>query len=415
MVATYLQTLRRFNRDVRLYLVTATLIGFAAFGGIYPVLLNLYLLRLGYGPEFIGLINATGLFVLGGFCLPAGVLGGRWGIRRMMITGLGLTIVGYGLLPLAGFIPPDLRAGWLLTSYLIGELGIALYVVNGSPFLMGTTGSEERSLAFSAQAAVTPLAGFGGSLAGGLLPGGFAVLMGVSLENPTPYGCSLLVAAVALIPAVVAMLGTHEISPTQTEETLVTTEPPPYHLIGFLALVALLKMTGEGTARTFLNVYLDAGLQVPTARIGLLSAIGQLVAAPAAMVAPILMRRCGKERTYVGASLGIAACSLPLALVPHWGAAGLGFMGVMALTAITRPAITVYQQEIVSPGWRAIMSGATTTAAATSWAAMAFGGGYIIASLGYRAVFLIGAGLTTIGALLFWAYFRTPRGEFARR
>lgn len=84
-MTSYLNTLRLFSREARLYLVTAGLIGFTIFGGIYTTLLNLYLLRLGYGPEFIGLVNAVGLFGLAIFSLPAGMLGDRWGVRRMMI------------------------------------------------------------------------------------------------------------------------------------------------------------------------------------------------------------------------------------------------------------------------------------------------------------------------------------------
>jgi hypothetical protein len=143
------------------------------------------------------------------------------------------------------------------------------------------------------------------------------------------------------------------------------------------------------------------------------SAAGQLLTAPAALAVPKLIRRWGQEGTYVWASLGIAIALLPLALVPHWGAAWLGLMGLMALTAITRPTIAVYHQDIVSPGWRAAMSGGTSTAAALSWAVMAFGGDCIIGEPGYRAIFLTGAGLTAIGAMLFWAYFCVPRGEFA--
>jgi len=180
-----------------------------------------------------------------------------------------------------------------------------------------------------------------------------------------------------------------------------------------MALVVLLQVAGEGAARTFFNVYLDAGLHAPTAQIGVLSAAGQLLAVPAALATPLLMTRWGKERTFVLASLGMAISLLPLALIPHWGAAGLGLMGLMALGSIARPIITVYQQEIVSPSWRAVMSGATTMAAGLSWSAMAFGGGYLITALGYRSPFLAGAGLTVAGALLFWAYFRVPRGELA--
>jgi MFS family permease len=413
MAGAYLDKLRLFSRDVRLVLITAALLGFTVFGGIYPVLLNLYLLRLGHGPEFIGLVNAAFMLALGGFCLPAGGLGGRWGVRRMMIAGLCLVVAGYGLLPLAEFIPTTLQAGWVLASYLLGGLGLALYIVNANPFLMGTTSSEERSHAFSVQTALWPLAGFAGSLVGGLLPGLFASVLALSLDNPAPYRYPLWIAAVALIPAVVVMSATREIGSAHTQGTVADAGPAPYGLIALMALVVLLQVAGEGAARTFFNVYLDAGLHVPTAQIGVLSAAGQLLAVPAALATPLLMTRWGKERTFVLGSLGMALSLLPLALIPHWGAAGLGLMGMMALGSIARPANTVYHQEIVSPGWRAAMSGATTMAAGLSWSVMAFGGGYLITALGYRSLFLTGAGLTVAGALLFWAYFRVPRGELS--
>ncbi len=63
---------------------------------------------------------------------------------------------------------------------------------------------------------------------------------------------------------------------------------------------------------------------------------------------------------------------------------------------------------------RALMNGATNMTLGLSWSAMSLGGGYIAAGLGYPTLFLTGAAVTVAGALLFWAYFRVPRGEFAR-
>ena len=54
LVSTHREALSLFNRDVRLVLFSQALIGFTIFGGVYTVLLNLYLLRLGYGPQMIG-------------------------------------------------------------------------------------------------------------------------------------------------------------------------------------------------------------------------------------------------------------------------------------------------------------------------------------------------------------------------
>ena len=98
MIAAYLAKLRLFNRDVRLYLVTAVLRGLA-WDGIRVVLLNLYLLRLGYGPEFIGIVNGLGALAFSLFCLPAGLLDRRWGSRRLLIAGLSMSALGLVLLP----------------------------------------------------------------------------------------------------------------------------------------------------------------------------------------------------------------------------------------------------------------------------------------------------------------------------
>jgi MFS family permease len=400
---------------VRLYLVTSALVGFTVIGGIYPVLFNLYLLRLGYGPEFIGLVNAVYMLVAGIFSLPAGALGGRWGVRRVMISGLCLMVLGSGTLPLVEFIPTALQPGWIITTYLISALGIILYIVNGSPFLTANTRQEERSYAFSVQTALWPLAGFAGSLVAGLLPGFFARLLTLPVDDPATYRYPLLISAILMIPAVLTILATRDVSDVQKDETVAEATPAPYGLITVLALVVLLQVAAEGAPRTFFNVYLDAGLKVPTAQIGVLAAVGQLLAVPAALATPLLMIRWGKERTIVISSLGMALSCLPLALILHWSAVGFSYMLLMALASIARVVITVFHQELVAPSWRGTISGATTMAAALSWAVMAFGGGYLITTLSYSSVFLTGAGLTVAGTLLFWAYFRVPRGEFARR
>ena len=46
---SYLKTLKCFNRETWLFLISSALIGFS-YIGIYVMIFNLYLLRLGYGP-----------------------------------------------------------------------------------------------------------------------------------------------------------------------------------------------------------------------------------------------------------------------------------------------------------------------------------------------------------------------------
>ncbi len=407
--STYLHVLRDFNRDVRLYLVTTMLIGLTVDGGVYTVLFNLYLLRLGYGPEFVGLVNGSGMLVFALCCLPAGTLSGRFGNRRMMILGLTLLTIGCGLLPFTELHTGNWQAGWLFITWCFAFIGFAMYFVNTAPFVMTVTHQSERNHVFSVQAAVWSLAGFAGSLIGGFLPGFFATYLGASLDQAAPYRYSLLVASLLLIPSVLAIVGTHEGHPQPIKERQAKGETSPLRLIAFLTLVRLLVVTGVGTLFTFFNVYMDAGLQISTVHIGVLSAVGRLLSIPTALIVPLLTVRWGSGRTAAWASLGTAFSMLPLALISHWGAAGLGYIGTIALTSIRYPAFLVYTMERVSPGWRGTMSGAGEMASGLSFSAMALGGGYIIAAFGYRSFFLTGASLTVVGTLSFLIHLRLQR------
>ncbi len=414
---TYVQKLHLFSRDVRLYLISGTLMGLC-WMGIYGVLFNLYLLRLGYELAFIGLINAATALTYALFSLPAGALGGRWSVRRTMVLGYGLVVAGFLLPPLAPVIPVSWRTGWLLVTYCLGVAGASLYMVNGSVFLMGATGEAERSHAFSVQTALSPLAAFFGSLMGGFLPGLFAVWSGGSLDDPAPYGYALLTAAALLSLGIPVLLATRESVPVDIEESAAPVGrawSAPLFLVGFLALVQMLQGAGEGAARTFFNVYLDTGLGVTTHLIGILAAVGQLAAVPTAFVTPLLIARWRYGPTFIGASLGMACSLLPMALIPRLGAVSLGYIGVMAMSAVWRPPFLVYRLEIVSLRWRATMSGASNMSMGLSWAVMGLFGAQIADSVGYGGVFLAGAILTTSGAALFWLFDRVPRGEYARR
>jgi predicted MFS family arabinose efflux permease len=142
-----------------------------------------------------------------------------------------------------------------------------------------------------------------------------------------------------------------------------------------------------------------------TAQIGLLLAAGQLAAVPAALLMPVLAGRWSIGRVYTMGTLGMAASLLPLAWLPYRLTTSLGYISLTIFSAITRPAIGVYQMEIVTAEWRTMMSSATTMALGLSWGIVALGGGYLIVNYGYSSLFLTGAALSAAGALVFWGYF----------
>jgi MFS family permease len=417
VLTAYLQVLRLFSRDVRLFLVSAALVGLA-WDGIRAVLFNLYLLRLDYGPELVGVINSVGALSFALFCPPSGLIGTRWGSRNALLAGMGLIAAGFGLLPLAEFWMGAWRTGWLLLSTMVAYLGLALYLVNGLPFMMGATGPEERYHVFSVHIALIPLAAFAGSLLAGALPGLFASLFGFSLEGAAAYRFPLWLATLLLLPGLVVLLSVGTVEDRRAPLAPLAAPAPtvqsaPYGLFLAIALLMALRFGGRGAMMTFFNVYLDEGLGAPTALIGALAAAGQLLSVPTALITPLLVARWGNPRTIFWGTIGVALCALPLALVPHWAAAGFGFVSSGALFAVTTGPFRVFSQELVTPNWRATMASAFMMGAGLAFSGTSLAGGYLIATLGYGALFLTTIGLLVAGALAFWLFFRVPRGELA--
>jgi MFS family permease len=414
MLTAYLSALRQTNRNVRLYLVSVALLGFTASGGIQPVLLNLYLLRLGHGLDFVGLFNATGGLGFALFSLLASAMSRRWGHRRMMIWGLGLVIVSSVLLPLAEFVPAAWQKIALLLTRVPTSLGFGLFIVSANPFLMSSTTVRERTHVFSVQTALWPLVGFFGSLVGGFLPGFFAVLADIPLDSAAVFRYSLLLGAALMAPSLLALLATRPTDDeVQRRETSEDTPPVPRGPIAFIVLVLLLQTGCLALVGTFFNVYLEVDLGVSTVLIGVLFAAGQLTSGIATLATPLLSARWGHTKVIIWGSLATSLSLLPLVLFAHWGAAAIGYVGVTALGMMRVPAFMVYQQEMVPPRWWALMSGVANMAAGLSYSLANLSGGYLIPVLGYPRLCLLSNGLMVAGTLTFWAYFRVPRGEYA--
>jgi MFS family permease len=394
------------SRDVRLFLASAALMGLC-WKGIYGVLFNLYLLRLGYDPRQIGIANAVPTFIYGIGCVPAGILGGRWGARKSMIVGVVLVAIGLALPPCAQWLPASCQYAYIIASYSIAWCGASFAIVNGSPFLMGATGRAERDHAFSLQVAVWPLAGFFGSLIGGFLPEFFSRVAGQAPDSAGAYRYALFCAAIAYIPALPLLVATQYQEPVGGDDDQPDEADVPWGRLLFVGVVTLLCVAGDGVTRAFYNVYMDVALGLSTPTIGSIYAIGLVAGAFAAATAPLLMGRWGRIRTFIVASIGMSLFLLPLALVPKASVAAAAVIAMSALPLLARPVLTIYQMDLITQQWHAAMSAAGTMGRALSWSLASLLGGYLITVAGYAGAFLAAALVTLGGTLLFWA--RHPR------
>lgn len=369
-----------------------------SFFGIQNLIKILYVLRLGYGLEYVGLFSAMGALAYMVMSLPGGALGSKFGAQAIMRVGGVVTVSGMVLLPLTERAPAGVQAAIPLLSQILLAGGWALFNVNMAPALMGLTTAQERNNAFSFTSVSRGMGTFVGAVVGGFLPGIFVALMGYTLADPGPYRWSLWVGAVLGVLALVPLLWLGPIDTKSHTSTGGPETPFPRLWVALIVLHVCLAHAAFATCQSFCNAYMDTELGLSPASIGLLTGAGQFAAMFAPLLVPMLAQRHSNRWTLSMTTLGMAVSLAPLVLFAHWAAAGLGRLGMMALEAMWLPALQVLQMETVTARWRSLSYGIVSMMMALAFASVSLAGGYIIAAWGYRTLFLIGVVSSMAGA-----------------
>ncbi len=318
---TYWRNLRSFDRNIVLFLASWALAAFGYFG-VQGVLLNLFLLRLGYGTAFIGVLIGAGQIVWALFALPAGAIGLRIGIRTALVSAHLTVTLAMSLLLLVEQVPVNAQPAWLIGTWMLLWVGASMNTVNSIPYLMAVSRGEQRNYAFATQQAVVALAAFAGSIIAGLLPALFANWFGLTLDAPAPYRAALWLAPMVYLGAAVAMMSARQVTLGGQQAVAEPGQPSPVRTILLLGVIVFLISTGEGSVRAFFNVYLDSGLSLFTGVIGTMMGVAQLLPVVAAFLVPILLHRVGAGRTLIASTAGLTFCLLLIGAVPHWFVAG---------------------------------------------------------------------------------------------
>ena len=315
------------------------------------------------------------------------------------VAGAVVNVAGMALLPFAEAVPLGLRTFWLLLVQIVSSSGWAMIMVNQVPALAALTTADTRRGAYALREALAGLGMFLCTLVGGLLPGLFAGLMGSTTAEPTPYRLGLWVVVGLGLIGIVPLLWVRRVEayrPTRTERRAL----PPLLPLAVLVASGFLCNGAMASCKAFASAYMDREFGLPASLIGTVSSIGMLVAVLAALSGPRLARSHGSTYAMVIASVLLAAGLAQMALVSHWLAAGLGTAMMLALSALYVPAYQAQQMEMVAPQWRALVSAVGSVGMSLGFGTVSVSGGYIVAGLGYRPVFLIGAAMALGSAVL---------------
>ena len=398
----YLLSITRIERSALLYVAAFSAVGFGHIGMV-SVLGNLYVLGLGFDATFLGTLTATGQLVWALTALPAGEIGARFGLRGTMVTGYVLVALLFAAYLNVPLLPREAWGAGLLITNLLMWASVSLMSVNGVPYLMSIVPTEQRSTAFSFQAAVMPVMAFLGSLIGGFLPEFLRRVTGGELSDTGAYRVVLMLPAVVYFLSAGLLLKARPAPPLIQPSKEAAGQAAPLGLLVFLGVLFGLQIASEATLTSFLNVYYNKDLLVSTSVIGTIFALVRLMPFFLSPLLPLAFNRWGSGLTMMASNALLAVAAIGLALFPNWIAASVAFLLASVASSVANPARSLLGQESVLPRWRTTVNAVTSISLAMGGALAGYAGGRLIDLAGFRGLFLAGAGLALASVVMYAA------------
>ncbi|MGI6377146.1 MAG: MFS transporter [Anaerolineae bacterium] len=385
------------NRDARLILLSSLLYG-VGFRGVGSLLRPLYVLRLGYGPQLFGIWSSMGPLAFMTFALLAGVLGTRLGVRRCQLLGGAVLVAGYAILPLCQLVSGPWVQVLSFASNLMASGAWSFLNTNQLPALTRATHPNRRMQAYALFNALFGLGAFVGSLLAGVMPGLLSRWLSLAPDGPEAYAAGLWVSvgllAIALLPLLL-------LKPDERPAARPAGQPrtwPSAAVLLPLLVIAFLAQTGIAAYQMFGTAYMDQALQLRAEAIGSVVSVGQIGAMVAALAAPRLSRRWRPGRDVMWASWVVVLALAPVTLWAHWLPAAASYCLLLASNSLWLSMYQGWSMAAVAEDERAMVSGISNMAFGAAFATLSFGGGFVVAAVGYRWLFAVGMVLSAIGA-----------------
>jgi MFS family permease len=400
ILATYLERVRAFHPNARLYLVSAILTGAAL--GVYRLLSNFYVLSLGFDQNLLGqLITITSMTALL-TAVPMGYLADRLGRKNSLL--LSGTLVSLGIL-MTVLVPT-----WWMFYAMNALIGMAqgLSAVTMSPFLLENSGEEERTYLFSLSSGLQMAAASVGNSVGGYLPTWIGQWQSVEATSSLAYAGALAIIATVAFVGLAPLLWLKTPNLAKADRTVFA--PFAYAqkhpaMLGKLIVPMLVTSIGAGLFMPFMNVFFRVVYRQPDPVIGNVLAWGTLAMGIGLFIAPPLADRLGKARLVViTQGLSIPFLIL-LGYAPVFWLSALGHYVRLSLMNMSGPVYQTFVMEHVEPESRATVASLVNMAGNFGWAFSPTISGLLQVNYGFGPVFACVVVLYSITVFLYWKFF----------
>ncbi len=372
--------------------------GFFDFGMfVFFFLYNLYLLKLGFREDFLGLMSGlmTAANIAGSILSVFAIQ--RFGMRRTLMVSFTL-VAGLSALRAVATSGPA-----LLVLAAAAGLAFSVWPVALAPVIASVTKEKSRARGFSFICASGISIGILGSLAAARLPGWIMRLHWAS-SNIASYRVSLLMGC-AIVLLSLWPLARVRMSAASPPSERKLHRPSPM-VLRFLIAVLVWNL-GTGAFNPFTSVYF-ARMRMPLEHIGYVFSSSQLAQVVAILCAPFIFRRFGTIRAIWGMEMATALGLVALAAAggAMWAAAA--YASYMAFQYMSEPGMFTLLMDSVPAGER---NGASALNFLVSFAGQAIAAsvsGWMLARFGYPPVLAAGAFICVAAAFLLRALLVKP-------
>ncbi|MFH2035710.1 MAG: MFS transporter [Candidatus Zixiibacteriota bacterium] len=394
----YIENLRLFSRNVRLYLIASFLIGLTFSG--YQLLLNLYLREQGSNESFIGTILSAGAIGMAVSSIPAAFIIKKIRLKPILILGTiyyGASIFALTWLPVSNNL--------VILSFIAG-VSMTFYRVAAAPFFMRHSTSKERTYIFSFSFGVSLLASVLGSVFFGEM---VTHLSNTGIDMVSAYRWTFLFSIGLGFLSIIPFSMIKAANPKEDEEGnefsfgllrkragLYTKLFIPYFVVG----------TGAGLIIPFLNIYFRDRFDQPPDKIGLFFTLVNMTMFLGIMAGPVMAKKMGLVRTMVSTQLISIPFMVILAFTYNLPLAIFAFLIRGALMNMGNPIGSNFSMEIVPKSEQGLVNAMMMLAWTSSWMISTAIGGALIEARGYTIPMLVTVVLYFVSSILYFIFFR---------
>ncbi len=413
---SYLDKIRLFRRDAKLYIASAVAGAFA--GGITSVLFNLYLLRAmslaGIESTFLGIFLSISMFTTALFAIAAGMITDRSSRKRIVLATSAVSLIALFI----QYTTVD-RVLLILSQVIIGVTG-AFSQVAWTPYITDLSTEQERAHLFGVSSGLSLLGVLLGNIIGGFLPATIHSVLGLSRSEADwmlAYRYGLWVTIIPLLLSALFIVFMTPDSRTQSHG-----KHRDYHLLrneymnfrnvrnwGFILRYSATVSTvglGAGMIVIYFNIFFQDVFQVSTEMIGLIFAANTLVLAIGNVLTPAVADRIGKVMTVVITEGLSVPFLLMLAFVTDLNLAIIVYISRNVLMNMAGPVSSAFFMEGLGRHERATALGFVRAGDSAVRGVAAIIGGWLLAMGAYRLPYLLVAGLYVLAVVMFYSFFR---------